>query len=147
MKVKNMWESVVAVVITVVSGVLVFLLGEIINEIWLKLLQKYKEIKQTIAFDLVYYADCSFNGCQQNYTPEFIKKGEDASNKYRSDAATLSGFIESLSWLKLFIPNKKKLREASRALIGLSNSIFANDSDRIIHMYSDEVSSNLKLNR
>lgn len=142
-----MWESVVAVVITVVSGVLVFLLGEIINEIWLKPLQKYKEIKQTIAFDLVYYADCSFNGCQQNYKPEFIQKGEDASNKYRRDAATLSGFIETLSWLKLFIPNKKKLHEASRALIGLSNSIFAKDSDKIIDMYSDEVRANLKLKR
>ena len=142
-----MWESVVTVVIAVVSGVLVFLLGEIINEIWLKPLQKYKEIKQTIAFDLVYYADCSFNGYQQNYTPEFIQKGEDASNKYRSDAATLSGFIETLSWLKLFIPNKKKLHEASKALIRLSNSIFVKDSDMKIHMYSDEVHANLKLKR
>lgn len=41
---------------TVVSGVLVFVLGQIILELLIKPYKKYKELKSEIAYSLVYYA-------------------------------------------------------------------------------------------
>ncbi len=138
-------EECSSVVITVISGVLVYLIGEVLNEVWLKPLQQYKELKQKIASDIIFYGDCSFNGKADTYTESFRQKGKEAEQKYRMDAAELAGFAETISWIRVGIPSKKKLNEASKALIGMSNVLFRKESTRFLTDYSEEVRTKLKL--
>ena len=46
---------VLPTLITVISGVLVYMFGELLNTIWLRPLQEYKNIKSNIAKCLVFY--------------------------------------------------------------------------------------------
>lgn len=49
-------ENVWAIIITVVSGVLVYIIGEILQTVWLAPLQKFKSIKHDVSVALTYYA-------------------------------------------------------------------------------------------
>ena len=49
-------KSLSSIIITVISGVLVFIIGQILKEIWLTPLQEYKKLKSKISFSLSYYA-------------------------------------------------------------------------------------------
>lgn len=48
--------NLTAILITVVSGVLVYIIGEILQTVWLTPLQKFKAIKHDIAVTLTFYA-------------------------------------------------------------------------------------------
>ena len=111
--------------ITVISGVLVYMLGELLNTIWLRPLQEYKSIKSSIAKNLVFYANVYTNvltGDEKNEKWENLHF--DASDKLRWSAAELEGFIQTLSWIKIGIPKRANLTEAVSSLILLSNSVF-----------------------
>ena len=49
-------ENVWTIIITVVSGVLVYIIGEILQTVWLAPLQKFKSIKHDVSVALTYYA-------------------------------------------------------------------------------------------
>lgn len=51
-----------AILATVVSGVLVYIIGEVLQTIWLSPLQKYKQIKHDVAVALSYHARVYING-------------------------------------------------------------------------------------
>ena len=121
-----MMDNLLAIVVTVVSGVLVYIIGEMLQTIWLAPLQKYKEIKHDVAVALSFYA--------REYTNviDFACANDKQLEEYREVCDTLrklsceiKGFIETLSWFKVGIPSKKKLAEASDSLMILSNSLFS----------------------
>ena len=128
-------NSIRAMVITIVSGVLVFVICEYLKEIWLSQLQEYRKLKQKISYVLTYYANiyCNVIDCANN--EELISKYNATSGKIRDLASELRAFAETLSWFKAGIPSKEKIYKASSALIGLSNNLFCphntNDSFRI----------------
>ena len=116
---------VLPVLITVISGVLVYMSGELLNTIWLRPLQEYKIIKSSIAKNLVFYANVYTNtsdGMIEN--EEWKKLRSDASDKLRWLAAELDGFIQTLSFIKIGIPKKVALKKGSGLLIFLSNSMY-----------------------
>lgn len=125
-------ESLFSIIITVISGVLVFIIGQIFKEIWLTPLQEYKKLKAKISFSLSYYAQYYSNAVDFATCGEKTKKiYMDASDEMRKISCELDGFIETLSWFKPCIPKKKKLYEASREIIGISNGFFCPyNSDR-----------------
>lgn len=51
--------NLITILITVVSGVLVYIIGEILQTVWLTPLQKFKAIKHDIAVTLTFYARLS----------------------------------------------------------------------------------------
>ena len=108
--------------ITLLSGVIVFIVGQILFTIWIVPLQKYKEIKQTITYQLTYQA-CYYSDPAQ--TGSNSENHTNASNSLRECAAKLQGFTEILSWPHIGIPSKKILFEASKDLIGLSNGLYS----------------------
>lgn len=121
-----MMDNLSAIIVTVVSGVLVYIIGEMLQTIWLAPLQKYKEIKHDVAVALSSYA--------REYTNviDFACANDKQLEEYREVCDTLrklsceiKGFIETLSWFKVGIPSKKKLAEASDSLMILSNSLFS----------------------
>lgn len=108
---------------TIISGVMVFVLGQVCVETWLKPLQRYKELRQTIATMLVENAPYYSNALQlaDENPKEVCEKYNQVFAYTRNVAADLRGFIEVIPWIHIGIPSKKKLYEVSRELIGLSN--------------------------
>lgn len=117
-------DYALTVVITVLSGVLVFVISEWLKEIWLTPLQNYKKLRGKVSKSLTMYACYYHNPVDiadhDNKLPDDYKT---ASEELRMLASELRAFIETLSWCKWGIPSKKDLYEASACLIGLSNSI------------------------
>lgn len=120
---------VLPMLITVISGVLVYMCGELLNTIWLKPLQDYKLLKNNIAKQLVFYANVYTNVSDgKNENEAYINLRLEVSDKLRWLACELEGFIQTLSWVKIGIPKKADLKDAVGELILLSNSLF--DSNR-----------------
>lgn len=118
-------NSVLAMVFTIVSGVLVFVICEYMKEIWLYPLQEYKKLKQKVSYVLTYYANIYCNVIDRaNENEENVSKYNVISDKIRDLASELRAFAETLSWLKVGIPSKETIYKASSNLIGLSNSLF-----------------------
>ncbi len=115
--------NLTAILITVVSGVLVYIIGEILQTVWLTPLQKFKAIKHDIAVTLTFYARIYTNKIDSNMSA--IEEHSEASDKIRNLSCELKGYIETLSWIKIGIPSKKKLFEAANLLMRLSNSLFS----------------------
>ena len=142
---------VLPTLITVISGVLVYMFGELLNTIWLRPLQEYKNIKSNIAKSLVFYANVYTNVLGANEQSEEWKKLHfEASDKLRWLAAELEGFIQTLSWIKIGIPKKTSLKDAAGLLILLSNSVFGPDQfrqNKENHDTADEIRCLLKIYR
>lgn len=47
--------------LTIISGVLVFVLSQFFNDYWLKPIQKYKDLRGRIVYSLVLYANLYMN--------------------------------------------------------------------------------------
>ena len=123
--------DLVNMVITVVSGVLVFIIGELFLEFILRPIQEYKKLKGEVAKSLVLYA-------QYYYNPQFNEDGKseghsDASNNLRELASEVAAFKEiTPNYLITFttIPKKQHLQTMSENLIGLSNSCYTIKSSK-----------------
>jgi hypothetical protein len=113
-----------AMVLTVISGVIVFFVCEIFRELWLVPLRDFYTIKSRIVSSLRYHARCYGDPIDiKTASQEMLALHEAASNDLRQLACDLSGFTESLHF-KAGIPPKEKLFEASKQLIGLSNGMY-----------------------
>jgi hypothetical protein len=114
------------VVSTVISGVIVFIIGQILTTVWLHPLQNYKDLKQKIAEKLSFYARDYTNVIDLAKASEKEKMiYADASDDLRQLSCELTGFIETLSWIKIGIPRRKNLKKAADKLMLLSNSFFS----------------------
>lgn len=143
-----MLESSLTVIVTVISGVIVYVLTELFKEIWLEPLRKYRLIKSEIAENLIYYANMYLNPIRQEEAKNEVRKAEyiKASEQIRGSASKLGGYMETISWFHPGVPRKKKLFEAYRELIGLSNSFFMTSSEADIYSQNREYVLNIKTN-
>ncbi len=117
-------DSLLTILITVLSGVLVYIFGEILQTIWLSPLQKFKSIKHDVAVTLTFYSRIYNNPIDfAHATLSTREEYSEVSDKIRNLSCELKGYIETLSWIKIGIPAKKDLLEASKLLMGLSNSL------------------------
>lgn len=118
------WQGAGTVLITVVSGVCVYIFGEILQTIWIEPLQKYKQLKRDIVWALSYYANVYTNVIDSASADEKVKaEYADDRDKLRKLSCDIRSFVETLSWFRLGIPSKKRLIDASDELMGLSNSL------------------------
>ncbi len=143
---------------TVISGVIVYVICEYIQETSLRRVREYQDIKRRIAYVLTMYA------CHYTNTIDIAKSGEQRIKVYREEsedmrkaACELRAFCETLPdkvvLFKKQIPPKKDLLEASGLMIGISNSFFHSDDDCGGVSYGvtngkwrDEIQKKLKLN-
>ena len=123
-------SSFFGMLLTVVGGIIVFIIIEYLKEVWLMPFQEYKKIKQQISYALTYYANLYTNTIVLS---EATKKGRaqysTASDNVRDLACKLGSFNETLSWFRMGIPSSKIILDASSCLIGLSNSFFCNGNE------------------
>ena len=119
-------ENLITILITVGSGVLVYIIGEILQTVWLTPLQKFKAIKHDVAVTLTFYSRIYTNIIDAAHsTMSDREEYSEVSDKIRNLSCELKGYIETLSWIKIGIPSKKKLFEAADLLMILSNSLFS----------------------
>lgn len=114
---------------TVLSGVTVFVLGQIFVKMVLDPIQELNKRKGDIADALIFYANVT------NRYPG-IKKDELEKAKlvYRQKASQLLARAHMLKWYKLWglwgmVPDRKDIAAASQHLIGLSNNVLDNGAD------------------
>lgn len=143
-------EDLKNLLITIFSGVAVYVLSQWYTEFVLRPIQEYKQLKAKTAKLLVLHAQYYSN-------PQFYDESDNcpawsaASNEIRELAAEVAAFAEIKPchlWVFLAIPPKKKLLEAQSYLIGLSNSFFTtrNGEDRCIdrvYEYPDIIRRNM----
>ena len=110
--------------LTVISGVLVFLFGQLFNEYFLKPIQKYKNLRAQIAYALTYYAMYYSNPLKND---DINEEYNNASIELRKLAAKVDAMIELRPKGNMFIPKKDRLSEVSKCLIGLSNGMYSPD--------------------
>ena len=115
----------VTIFTTVVSGVLVFVLGQLFNEYFLKPIQDYKVLKAKISYSLTFYANLYMNPITIS---ELNQEYSDASLEIRKLAAEVDATIELRPFGNIFIPRAKILKETSKSLIGISNGFYTNSS-------------------
>lgn len=110
----------------IISGVVVFVLGEWSRELWLAPLQRYKSIKEQIAYLLIHHKKWYMDPidlksvCTQSVADSYNQ----ASNAISDIAAQLFGFAETLPKFHPGVPSAEKLKDAAQALIGLSNGLY-----------------------
>ena len=120
-----MSDVYLAAIFTIIGGVVVFVLSEMIKEIWLSPLQKYKSLKHDISYKLAYYARYYTEVMDPaDNSGNLYKKYNEAADDLHSLACELKGFIETLSWFKPLIPSRIALSKASEQIMGLSNGFF-----------------------
>lgn len=91
-------NTFIAVVITVISGVLVFAVSEYLREIWVAPLQEYRKIKQKISYLLSFNARCYSNVIDPNHANKsLVSEYDKAAIELRDAACQLKGFIEIIA--------------------------------------------------
>lgn len=121
--------------LTVISGVLVFVLGQIINSFYIQTLIKQKETIGKISDAIIYYANL-YTSPINRADSDFDRKEErnKAHEIFRNLAAELISRTQQipsyqfLSFLRIVI-DKKVIIEARKNLIGLSNGMWPGHDD------------------
>ena len=116
----------ITVLSTVLSGVFVFILGQLFIEYILRPIQKYKELKSKIAYLLVYFANLYTNPAGQGINDE---KYDEASLELRKAAAECEAFGEGKPTVTIFVPRKKVFTEIKKCLIFISNNMYQGSGD------------------
>ena len=135
------WDIVVTPLLTTLSGVLVFVIGQIILECYIKPLQEYHKIKSEISFLLVLYANVYMNpeiyGENKGalYTTKEKERRIIAEKELREAAAKLIGIKQQ----KPLLVKKDDITEASANLIGLSNGLYSSVTNQKIQMKENEL--------
>lgn len=111
----NLFQSIVFQ--TVMSGVLVFVLSEIIQKFFLEPLQKYKKVTGKIDNQLKFYANVITN--PGNILPREIYL--ECSNTLRKLSCELEVTYKQIPFKKL--TTRRKISDAASRLIRLSNNL------------------------
>ena len=114
--------------ITVMTGVIVFVLGQIIMTLFIERIKLQNRTIERIAECLVIYAREYSNPRPTNPDPATANLFREAQVEFRRLAALLRSAPQTLSWYPLFerlalVKHRSMVKQASESLIGLSNCI------------------------
>ena len=122
-------NSFSGVFLTVISGVLVYILGQLFDEYYLKPIREYKQLKGKVAYVLTYYAQYYSNPFR--LSADNADRWENASEELRKTASDVIAFAQTKPAINFFIPNKKILSKVEHNLIYISNVCFeCNDAQQ-----------------
>lgn len=125
-----MLNIILTAAITLIGGIILFIFQHIIIEIFIKPIQKQKEVIENIAISLIHFSNLYTSPVQYGSLPSdnpIRKKYMDAANKVRELAALLKVKSENIllydKWniIKYVLP-KQNVEQAFEGLIHLANS-------------------------
>lgn len=117
---------------TILTGVAVFVVSQLVLEIFIRPFKEYKKIKAEVSFLLEYYANIYRNPC--NEVGKTDVRYEEAEKMFREVASKL------IYYKSLFFYPHKNIGNAVSALIGLSNGLTCGKYDK-----EDTLEENKKL--
>ncbi|MFA6422301.1 MAG: hypothetical protein WCV92_02810 [Candidatus Buchananbacteria bacterium] len=113
--------------LTIISGVLIFVIGQVIQKFIIEPIYQQKQVIGNIADSLIFYANIYSNPIKSK-----DKRYENASKKLRELSTQLTSktylipFYNSLSKLKI-VKNKNVIKEVHKKLLLLSNRLYTID--------------------
>ena len=127
---------------TVISGVLIFLIGETIQNFFLKPIYKYREIIGRIDNQLKFYANVI--SCGVDVLSK--EKNLECSHIIRTLSCELEAIYKQIPLKEIIIrSNKKEISDAASCLIGISNNIGKNANTERNDKNVAEVRKNLNI--
>jgi len=118
----------VSTFLTILAGVVIYIIGQVLQEIWLYPLQQYKKLKSDISFTLAYLADKIARPIHVNDdNKDLVIQYQNAANDLLKMGCQLRGFQETIYFFHIGIPKKKKLISASKELVDLAAGIYLQD--------------------
>lgn len=136
---------------TIVTGVAVFILGELILRLFVEPIQELKKLQRQLIEDMSFYARIYYNATID--TPEFRMKIYDVSNLLRKNAVQIESIIYIIPFYKYLakmklVPNSKEISIINANLIGISNTITGEtkfQDIQQIHQWAKEIEHILKV--
>jgi len=118
---------------TVISGVLVYIIGQILNQFFIEKIIKQRETFGKISDALIMYANLYTDPIESNTQISRKEERNEAQQIFRNLACELLSRSYQIPVYKVIsgfkiTPKKKNIMEAHHNLIGLSNSVFTRDS-------------------
>lgn len=116
---------------TIISGVFVFILGQLALKLIIEPIQEFRKTLADIAFALIEYANIYSNPGSagnelENKASEELRK---LSSRLNAQMYLIPGYSSISKPFRL--PSKDNLVEAARDLIGLSNGVFKSPIDLV----------------
>lgn len=114
---------------TIITGVLIFVMGQILLKIFIEPVQELMRALGQIKYCMIFYANIFCNPGVGNPT-----KMDQTTDELRLCASKLQGALYLVQFFRLwsflgFIPSKENLEQISSELIGLSNSVHSGKCD------------------
>ena len=111
--------------LTIIGGVVVFVLGQLLNELLIKPFFKYRDILGKIDRDLTFYSHIYSNAGVHHRDHPIVNE---AHEKLRKLSCDLRIVYKSVSWIEYFkikgwIMSEEQKEKIAVNLIGLSNSL------------------------
>ena len=120
-------------VVAVVGGVLVYVLGDIINSLYIGPIKKYNDLRSEICFCLIEYANMYNNPCHSNEQYQELDGYKKAHEELRKLGSKLLSFAQERKFIaSVFIPKKTILDKAASYLIFLSNNLVRSEYDNYL---------------
>lgn len=136
------------VFVTVVSGVLIFVIGQLLSRFVLEPLAEWRKLRGEVAHALHFYANVYVG--EGLHTAEY---GQEVMKHYRDLASQLWQRAHAIPFYRVFVlmkavPSWSQLQQASAGLTGLSNTVFSRESDGLgssLDKRRDEIREALRL--
>ena len=116
--------------ITVLSGVLVYVISQLLLELYINPKKKYKELRERIIYSIALYCcyyHSPYNLLDENRNVRGKEDYESASREMRKIGAELAGYIGTIPRIRK--KKIKKLKEVLGAIIGISNGFYIVSKD------------------
>lgn len=112
--------------LTIISGVIVFVISQFVMDFIIKPIKEYKSLKYKVLYTLTLYCNFYTNPYNSNHEEKNIRTKEEyaaVSSEIRKTGAEVAAFLGNVPW---YLPlTRKKLNVVMHDLIGISNGLFA----------------------
>ena len=122
-----MTQVILTTVLTVISGVLIFVLGQLLVKVFVEPIHKLRALKGDIVGFLTYYSNVYLSHPDLNKDEE-IRKVSTEARKLGSDLIARALVIPCYRFCSMLraVPKFHDITIAHRELIGLSNTVLSN---------------------
>jgi hypothetical protein len=125
------WQIALTSISTILGGIIVYTVGRLLEHLFVEPIINLRGLIGEAGNELVFYANVY---CNPGYCTK--DKCDETSNNLRHKASQLRVRAYAIPWYDLWacmrlIPKKKNIEEASKELIGLSNTVYMTPGSNI----------------